>query len=56
MKTTVNIEKKKVLPYGRFSETLLHEQSKRTALEVEKRKPILIHPWRILQVLREINT
>ena len=31
-------------------ETLLHEQSRASALEVEKRTPVRIHPWRTLQV------
>jgi hypothetical protein len=31
-------------------ETLLHEQSRASALEVEKRTPVRIHPWRTMQV------
>ncbi len=36
--------------YENLRETLLHEQARRAALEVEKRTPVLVHPWRILQV------
>jgi hypothetical protein len=36
--------------YEHLRETLLHEQSRRSALETLKSTPVLVHPWRILQV------
>lgn len=36
--------------YEMLRESLLQEQARRSALEVEKRTPVLVHPWRILQV------
>ncbi|KZS07810.1 Coiled-coil domain-containing protein [Daphnia magna] len=35
--------------YEHLRETLLHEQSRRSALETVKTTPVLVHPWRILQ-------
>ncbi|XP_046658005.1 cilia- and flagella-associated protein 58-like [Daphnia pulicaria] len=35
--------------YEHLRETLLHEQSRRSALETLKSTPVLVHPWRILQ-------
>ena len=36
--------------YENLRETLLHEQSRRAALETLRSTPVLVHPWRILQV------
>lgn len=36
--------------YDNLRETLLHEQSRRAALETLRTTPVLVHPWRILQV------